>query len=191
MSILVYLLLFALFVLLLAVVVVSLLGIYWLVSSCGDRYAPPICCCGKLKEGLLADISEYLEKAKPGRTLVDLGSGWGTLLLPLAKKFPQHKFVGVERAFTPYHVSCLRGRKLKNLQFIKGDLFEYNLGKVDVAISFLIGFIMPVLTKKFKEELPKGAVVYSPRFPLSKIKPDRVVDLGNKMETFYVYTMKK
>jgi len=190
MSILVYVLLFVLFLLLFAVVVVSLLGIYWLVSSCGDRYAPPICCCGKLKEGLLADLSDYLEKAKPGRTLVDLGSGWGTLLLPLAEKFPEHNFVGVERAFTPYQVSRLRGRKLKNLQFIKGDLFEYDLGKVDVAISFLIGFIMPALTKKFKEELPKGAIVYSPRFPLTEIKPDRVVDLGNKMETFYIYKMK-
>ena len=175
----------------LAVVVVSILGIYWWVSSCGDKYAPPICCCGKLKEGLLKDISEYLEKAEDGRTLIDLGSGWGTLLLPLAEKFPQHNFVGVERAFTPYQVSKLRATKLPNLTFIKGDLFDYDLSKIDVAISFLIGFIMPALTKKFKEELPKGAIVYSPRFPLTEIKPDRVVDLGNKMETFYVYTMKK
>ena len=190
MSILGYLAI-GLFCILLAVIfVVSLLGIYWLISSCGDRYAPPICCCGKLKEGLLADISDYLEKAPAGKTLVDLGSGWGTLLLPLAKRFPQHKFVGVERAFTPYHVSCVRGRGLSNLEFIKGDLFDYHLGKIDVAISFLIGFIMPAITQKFKDELPKGAIVYAPRFPLADIKPDRVVDLGNKMETFFVYQIK-
>ena len=190
MEFLVYLALGALIVLLLVLGVVSLLGIYWLISSCGDRYAPPICCCGKLKEGLLKDISEYLEKAPAGKTLVDLGSGWGTLLLPLAKKFPQHKFVGVERAFTPYHVSCIRGHRLQNLEFIKGDLFDYHLEKVDIAISFLIGFIMPALTKKFKDELPKGSIVYSPRFPLAGVKPDRVVDLGNKMETFFIYKMK-
>lgn len=172
------------------VIGVSAMGIYLFFSSSFQKYAPPVKSSGKLKKAVLEDISEQLENASDGQEIVDLGSGWGTLLLPLAKKFPNHKFVGVERAFTPFIISSLRARKLANLRFVQGDFFEYDLKKTDLVILFLIGFMMPKVTKKCLEELPKGAKIYASRFALTDVKADKVVDLGSKMETYYVYEMK-
>ena len=181
---------FLLFLVMLGVVAVSIMGIYLLISSSFQKYAPPVRSSGRLKKMVLDEISQQLEKAPDGQKIVDLGSGWGTLLLPLAKKFPQHQFIGLERAFTPFHISCLRAHKIPNLQFVKKDFFMYDLRQIDVVLMFLIGFMMPKVTEKCLKELPKGAKVYAVRFPLTEVEPSKVVDLGNKMEKLYVYEVK-
>lgn len=179
-----------LWVIMIAVIGISAMGIYLFVSSSFQKYAPPVRSSGKLKEAVLEDVSAQLEKAPDGQKIVDLGSGWGTLLLPLAKKFPNHQFIGVERAITPFVFSWFRARKIPNLQFIRDDFFKYDLSQTNVVVLFLIGFMMPRVTKKCLEELPKGAKVYASRFALTDVKADKTVELGSKMETYYVYEMK-
>lgn len=174
----------------LLVFAVSMMGIYLLVSSSFQKYAPPVRSSGKLKQAILNEVEKYLQKAPKGQQVVDLGSGWGTLLLPLAKKFPQHKFVGIERAFTPFYISRFRARKLANVEFIREDFFAYDLGKTNVVMLFLIGFMMPKVTEKCLKELPKGAKIYASRFALSGIAADEVVKLGDKMSVYYVYEIK-
>jgi len=58
-------------------------------------------------------------------------------------------------------------------------------------LLFLIGFMMPRVTKKCQKELKSGALVYASRFPLVGVEAETVVHLGSKMETYYVYEMKK
>ena len=168
---------------------ISAMGIYLLLSSSFQKYAPPVRSSGRLKNAILAEISKYLEKAPSGQKIVDLGSGWGTLLIPLSKKFPQHEFVGIERAMTPYFISRFRARKTENLTFLKDDFFAYDLGDTNVVIMFLIGFMMPKVTKKCFEELPKGAKIYVSRFSLTGVEAETVVSLGSKMETYYIYNV--
>jgi len=174
----------------LVVIVISSIGIYLFISSSFQKYAPPVRSSGKLKDTVLAEISKQLEEASAKQKIVDLGSGWGTLLLPLAQKFPQHEFVGIERAFTPFMVSSLRARKLPNLSFVHDDFFKYDLAETNIVILFLIGFMMPKVTQKCVKELPKGAMVYASRFALTDVQADKVVKLGSKMETYYVYEIK-
>lgn len=173
----------------LVVVVISAMGIYLLTSSLGQRWAPPVRSSGKLKKAILGDVSRLLEKAPKGQKVVDLGSGWGTLLIPLAKKFPQHQFVGIERAFTPFYMSLFRARKLSNLKFIRKDFFLYDLSDSNVVMMFLIGFMMPKVTEKCLKELPKGAKVYASRFSLVGIEAEEKISLGDKMNVYYVYEM--
>jgi len=172
------------------VIAISSMGIYLFISSSFQKYAPPVRSSGKLKKAVLNEISKQLEKAADKQKIVDLGSGWGTLLLPLAQKFPQHEFVGIERAFTPFLISSWRARKLPNLSFVHDDFFKYDLAKTNVVILFLIGFMMPKVTEKCLKELPKGAMVYASRFSLTEVNADKVVKLGSKMETYYVYEIK-
>jgi len=174
----------------LGVLAVSIMGIYLLVSSSFQKYAPPVRSSGKLKNAVLEDVAKQLQIASVGQQVVDLGSGWGTLLIPLAKRFPEHKFVGIERAFTPFYVSLFRARKLPNLTFVRKDFFEYDLRKTDIVMMFLIGFMMPKVTKKCLKELPKGAKVYASRFALTDIKADREVNLGDNMSVYFVYEIK-
>lgn len=166
---------------------VSLMGIYLICSSLGEQWAPPVRASGKLKDAVLAELTKMLEKADEPQKVVDLGSGWGTLLLPLAKKFPEHQFVGIERALTPFYVSQFRARKISNLTFVRQDFFTYDLSDTNVAVMFLIGFMMPKVTEKCLKELPQGATVLAVRFPLTGIEADAVVKLGSQMETYFMY----
>lgn len=171
----------------LMVFVVSLMGVYLFCSSLGERWAPPVRASGKLKEAVLAELSKELENTNIPQKVVDLGSGWGTLLLPLAKKFPNHCFVGVERALTPFYVSKFRARQLSNLEFVRQDFFTYDLSDANVVMMFLIGFMMPKVTEKCLNELPNGATVLAVRFPLTGIEAETVVKLGTSLETYYLY----
>ena len=180
------------FILMVMIVVsgISIMGIYLFVSSSFQKYAPPVRSSGKLKNAVLREVTKQLEHMSNGQQIVDLGSGWGTLLLPLAKKFPEHKFIGIERAFTPFYISCWRARKLPNLCFIREDFFSYDLSKTNIVMMFLIGFMMPKVTEKCLKELPKGAKIYASRFALSGVEADVIVNLGDKMSVYYVYEMK-
>ena len=171
----------------LTVIFISLLGIYLLVSSLFMKYAPPVRSSGKLKQAVLSDVAKELDKMANGRLIVDLGSGWGTLLVPLAKKFPQHKFLGIERAFLPYLFSRFRTRKLNNITFLKQDFYRYNLKDADIVLLFLVGFMMPTVTEKIRQEMKKETKVFASRFPLTNVQADEVISLGSKMETYYIY----
>lgn len=171
----------------LMVFAVSLIGVYLFCSSLGERWAPPVRASGKLKAAVLSEISKELENANMPQKVVDLGSGWGTLLLPLAKKFPNHHFVGIERALTPFYVSQFRARKLSNLEFVRQDFFTYDLSDTNFVMMFLIGFMMPKVTEKCLKELPKNATVLAVRFPLTGIEADAVVKLGTSLEIYYLY----
>jgi hypothetical protein len=185
-DILLYILLLLLLIIVLVIFVVSIVAIYFFISSCFMRYPPPIPSSGRLKDKVLEDICAYLQD-KEGLTFMDLGSGWGTLLLPLAKRFPQHRFIGVERAFTPYAASVLRAHNLPNLHFEHGDIFKTDIKRCDVIFCFLMQKLMDGLTPRLKENLRSGAYVYSCRFTCPNWPPERTVSLGTPYETFYVY----
>ena len=123
------------------ILLVSIVAIYFFVSSCFMRYPPPIPSSGQLKEKVLEGIREYLQNSD-SMTFMDLGSGWGTLLIPLAKQFPQHRFIGVERVFVPYFFSKLRSHNLKNLSFIHGDIFKTDISQTDMVFCFLMQKLM-------------------------------------------------
>lgn len=102
---------------------------------------------------------------------MDLGSGWGTFLVPLAHKFPQHKFVGIEKAFLPYWVTKIRTRKLKNVSIYQEDFFKSDISDADIVILFLLQHIMPKIQKKCFDEMKKGKIIFVNRFPFTKITP--------------------
>ncbi len=181
-----YVLLLLIFIIAFIIFAVSIVAIYFFISSCFMHYPPPVPSSGRLKEKVLEDICTYLQD-KEGLTFMDLGSGWGTMLLPLAKRFPQHRFIGVERAFTPYIVSVLRAHNLPNLHFEHGDIFKTDIKRCDVIFCFLMQKLMDDLTPHLKENLKSGAYVYSCRFTCPNWPPAHTVSLGTPYETYYVY----
>ena len=168
------------------VLLVSVVAIYFFISSCFMRYPPPIPSSGRLKEKVLEGIREYLQTSE-SMVFMDLGSGWGTLLIPLAKQFPQHRFVGVERVFMPYFFSKLRAHKLKNLSFIHGDIFKTDISQTDLVFCFLMQKLMNDLTPLLKKNLKSGARVCSCRFTCPDWEPEKTVSLGTDYETYYIY----
>ncbi len=126
---------------LIGIIIISVIGIYLLLSSSGFRTSPAVPTSGRIKKILLSELGKEL-RSKKNQTVVDLGSGWGTLLIPLARKFPNHKFVGIEKAFLPYVFSKIRASRLENGFFCRQDFFSFNLSDVNIVISFLMKKMM-------------------------------------------------
>ncbi len=170
----------------LIIVVLGVAGAYLIVVGRFMRTSPPVPSSGRVKDAMLQDAVTLLE-AQQNLTVVDLGSGWGTLLLPLARKFPQHRFIGYELARLPYFISRWRARKLANLQFARQDFFTADLVNADVVFCFLLPTAMQQCQEKIVPQLQAGAVLYANRFALPNIAPLRWKSFGSAYETYYVY----
>jgi precorrin-6B methylase 2 len=170
----------------LAILSVSIVFIYLTVSAGFMHSSPAVPSHGKVKNAIISEASSLLQNSS-GKVIMDLGSGWGTLLLPLAKKFPNHKFIGIERGYLPFNVSVWRARKLKNLTFLRQDFFKTDIGDADLIFVFLLTSTMAQLTAKIKTEMKPDSIVIANRFPMKDEKPYKEVSLGSKYYTYYVY----
>lgn len=82
-----------------------------------DGWEPGVAAC-------LGQIVPALEDAlKPGSTILDLGCGIGRLTLPLATRYPDTAFVGLD--ISPRMVATARAgakaQRLRNIRFLTGD----------------------------------------------------------------------
>jgi hypothetical protein len=168
------------------IVVLGIIGTYLIIAGKFMHFSPPVPSSGKVKKKMLAHAAKYLEK-KQNLTITDLGSGWGTLLLPLAKNFPSHRFIGYELAKLPYYTSKFRALKLQNIQIKRQDFFNADFSDIDVILCFLLPSAMQQCHDKILPNLKKGTIIYANRFPLPTIEPIETVSLGSDYETFYVY----
>ena len=86
---------------------------------------------------LLVDCAiDFLSKRKSSLTVVDFCSGSGCVLLSVAKKFPNHKYIGIDISDIAIDVAQKNSQflDLKNVQFIKDDIFNYLSPKADLII---------------------------------------------------------
>ena len=94
-------------------------------------------------------ISELINKTDHTLITVDAGCGNGKILYTLAKKYPQHQFIGIEYNKELYKYCCHRYKNINNLKFYNQDLlrFDYNLTNI------VYYFGLPSLTNKFEKIL--------------------------------------
>ena len=175
-------------VLMLIICVVGVISIYFLLNSGFMRRSPPVPSSGQVKKALIEDVAKVLSKRRR-QVVMDLGSGWGTLLLPLARRFPHHQFIGIEYGCIPYWISRLRARQMPNLTFLRRDFFKTDISDADVILTFLLTSEMARLTQKCQTEAKKGALVYANRFRMKKVPFQRKVSFGSDFNTYYVYKM--
>ncbi len=186
MSILVLILAILEIFIMLVISVVSIVFLYFMVNSKLMRHAPPVPSCGKVKTEMMHDVSKILSKRK-NQVVMDLGSGWGSLLIPLAKEFPNHHFIGIEHGYIPYFVSKIRSKNIPNLTFIRENFFKSDISKAHIIFMFLLPHIMPKISAKCRKECSKGTLLYINRFQIPNFKPQRKVSLGTEYDSYYVY----
>lgn len=179
-------LLFVLLLICMAILLVSIAFVYLTVSAGFMHSSPAVPSHGKVKKAIIEEAAEMLKNSS-GKIVMDLGSGWGTLLLPLAQMFPEHKFIGIERGLLPFITSKWRARNLKNLFFYRKDFFTTDISDADIVFVFLLTSTMEKLTSKIKSEMKSGSTVIANRFPMKDEVPDKEVNLGSKYYTYYVY----
>lgn len=132
------------------------------------------------------------ELSRLGRTgtMIEAGSGWGTLAYQMARFNPDSRVTGIENSPVPLAVSRLIASfgSAKNVNFIKGDLYEFPYEQADVVVCYLFPRAMSRLDQVLRERLAPGAIVISVCFALPGWKPERTVICRDLYRTkIYVY----
>ena len=117
---------------------------------------------------LLVDCAvEFLSKSKDNLKIIDFCTGSGCILLSIAKKFPKHEYIGLDKSELAIK-TAEKNRKLlglKNIQFFNQDIFKYNQSKADLLLCN-----PPYLAKHEIESLEQSVKNYDPLSALTDFK---------------------
>lgn len=128
-------------------------------SSKLGKYPPYVPTNKKRKKIVLDKIFEYLDGINTQKKVFDAGSGAGNILIPLAKKFPQHKFIGIEWNYLLFMISKIKSKKLKNIEFIHGDILKNNFNEADIIYCYVVSNFEKPLSEKLIKEIKKDCLV--------------------------------
>ena len=98
---------------------------------------PPGIFIPRAETELLVDCAvDFLSDKKNSSTVIEFCSGSGCVLLSVAKKFPKNKYIGIDVSDIAIQTAKRNSKlmNLKNIQFIKGDIFNYFSQKADLII---------------------------------------------------------
>jgi hypothetical protein len=113
----------------------------------------------------------------------ELGAGWGTLAVPLARRLPGAKVVAWERSLVPFAVLWLRARGVRNLEVRRADFFSADFTGARAVVCYLFTGAMERLGPRLRAELPAGAVVVSHTFALRGWEPEATERLDDLFRT--------
>ena len=117
---------------------------------------------------LLVDCAvEFLSQSKNSLKIIDFCTGSGCILLSIAKKFPNHEYIGLDKSELAIK-TAEKNRKslgLKNVQFFNQDIFEYNQSKADLLLCN-----PPYLGKHEIDSLEQSVRDYDPLSALTDFK---------------------
>ena len=158
--------------------------------GCG-KYGPFVSSYGKIKEDILDEARAVLKKSKKPLNVTDLGCGSGALLLPLAKEFPNHRFIGLEWDIVPLTMGKVKAHMagLKNISFVKGDYMKTSHADMDLIMCYVLKVTGEPLGKKLAKEIKESCVVISEMFPLGHLTEVKQIksSLAGIPEKIFVY----
>jgi len=128
----------------------------------------------------------------PHGTVVELGSGWGSLSLALSRALPVMKVIGYENSPVPFWFSVIIRRlfRVDNLRLVRTDLYAVSLREAHLVVCYLSPDAMVRLQPKFDAELPPSAVVVSSTFALPSWKATQVIVADDMYRTrIYLYSV--
>lgn len=112
----------------------------------------------------------------PGAQIYELGSGWGGMALDLARSFPEAQVIGLEVSWLPHYFARLRGKRVKNVEFLRQNFHSVSLKEADAIATYLMIKPMEPLAQKFDRELKKGTPVVSLAFFFREREPTWTVE---------------
>lgn len=118
----------------------------------------------------IQEIASFSRK-NPEGTILELGSGWGTLTYVLSRKNPDRKINAYEISPFPWLCSLLLLWRRKRLSLKRKDFYKVSFKEASVIICYLYPGAMKRLKEKFEEELTDGTIITSNTFSIPGWKP--------------------
>ncbi len=143
--------------------------------------------------------AELLRQLPAGGSVVEAGSGWGTLLLHVKRHCPDlAQIVGIENSLVPYAVSRTAVRmdrlmmrkhpKTASIAILRTDLYAHDYAQADAVVCYLYPGAMDRLGPILAEQLKPGSHVLSICFAIPGWRPERVVTCRDLYRTpIYCY----
>jgi hypothetical protein len=109
--------------------------------------------------------------------IVDLGSGWGTLVVALAGKYPHRQVAGYEISLVPWLFSSIRKAVsgLDNLILYRRDFLDADLSAASVLTCYLFPGGMVSLEDKLERDNISDVLIVSSTFALPSSEPIKVI----------------
>ena len=156
------------------------------------RECPPyVPSFGLQKKIIIESVSEVLQKSTKSMVVVDPGCGFGGLIKKMAKRFPEHKFIGIEWSKAASGIAKIRTSKLKNVKIVNKDLFDYNFARADIIVCFLMDSLMEKFGKKILHDNKKTQLIYSNSFKIPNLPLIKEIKTGKSLffENVYIYKL--
>ena len=96
--------------------------------------------------------------------IYELGCGWGSLVIALARAFPQARIRGIEMSPLPYGIARLRTRKWTNVHIRRGNFYHCDLHDAHAVTCYLMIKPMKSLAVFLDRMLEPGTPVVSLAF---------------------------
>ncbi len=104
----------------------------------------------------------------------DMGCGDARVLCAAVRSRPGIRAVGIECAFLPYVLARIRSRGLP-IEIRKKNFFDEDLGEATHVVTYLFPEVMEKIEEKLAQELKPGTHIIAVDFPLSTMKPIKVI----------------
>jgi trans-aconitate methyltransferase len=159
---------------------VALVVVYSIVTG-----VPPMPTTAKVSDAIFDLIPAGFDGS-----VVELGAGWGSLAISLARRLPAAHVIAVERSPVPWLVARAAHAvlRLPNLAIRRGNFFRMQLNDVDLVVCYLMGEAMRHLGPKLRAELRPGSLIISNTFALPGWEPERTIEVTDMYQTrVYLY----
>ena len=171
---------------LLALTVFTLISIVWSTLVSGISPMPS---SQKARRAMLQLVSETGIEAGTG-PIFELGSGWGNLLMPLAKKYPQRKVIGYELSIVPWLTTLLLKKLLglKNIEVYRKNFLQADLTSTSIILCYLYPKGMQDLGSKIKSQRGQLKYLISNNLALPSHQPIKTIQLDDLYQSpVYLY----
>lgn len=122
--------------------------------------------------------------------IIDLGSGWGNFVIPMAKSNPQRQVVGYELSLLPWLLSVMQKNilGLDNLTLHRKNFYQACLPEAAVLVCYLYPAAMNKIDDKLRSEQPNIDFLISNNFALPSLKPSKVIQIDDFYKSpIYLY----
>lgn len=138
-------------------------------------------------------LSTLPDLANGSGPIFELGSGWGSLLIPLAKQHPQRQIIAYELSIIPWLTATVLKKilGLNNITLHRKNFLQADLTQASVIMCYLYPGAMAEIEIKLKKDIGKLEYLISNNFSLPSYKPAQVVFLTDLYKSpVYLYQFK-